>query len=269
MKKIQFRISLVVSLLCFSLLDPTAKAAECTTTSASASSPCCNMGSIGQFPSLSLIYSLYVLQKTDTCQNAALFNSPPCVLCGEQNGQNTVSSQNTQSSVDQVYQFFTSNNCFGGSIANAPGSGIKSLLDVTTSISQLRNAACAIHFNNTVPVSESSLICACSCCINTNCSTELVGKFNVPSSAQCSDALCQQQYANPCTNGTTIRSSFKDPAATQTATNQATGNQATGTQATSAQATGPQASQLSPRSDSNSNTAMYGIVFSLLFSFIT
>ena len=158
------------------------------------------------------------------------------------------------------------NNCFGGSITDAPGSRIRSLPDVATSISRLRNSGCAIHFNNSVPVSDSSPICA-SCCINATCNTELVGKFNVPSSAQCSDASCQQQYANPCTNETTIRSSFKDPA-TQTTINQATGNQANGTQASSAQATGPQASQVFANSGSDSNTAMFGIAFSLVCSLI-
>ena len=263
MKRIQFR--LFVSLLYLGLLNPTTNAAECTTTSPTSSSPCCNMG--GDILSISFTYSR-VDSNVYFCQNTQVFHSPPCVLCGEKDAQNTVSSQKTQFDVDQVYQFFASNNCFGGSIADAPGSNIQSLPDVTTSISRLRNAGCAIHFNNTVPVSDSTSICACSCCFNATCSTELVGKFNVPFSAQCTDASCLQQYGNPCTNGTTIRSNFKDPA-TQTTTNQATGNQVTGTQASSAQATGPQASQVFPSSGSGSNTLMYGISFSLLCTLIT
>jgi hypothetical protein len=72
-----------------------------------------------------------------------------CSICGETNPDNTVEALKKQADVDYITPRLQAMACFGGSVAEAPGSGVSTLRDFEKYVEDIKNSKCSINFSTT------------------------------------------------------------------------------------------------------------------------
>ncbi len=107
-------------------------ATDCTIDSPSSSSPCCTLLDSSS-SSLTWLVDVYNGGRT-----------PP--LCLELVAANTVDAQRKQARIDALTSLVDANECWGGHIAEAPGSGIYSLQSRQDYARRLQAVSCEAHF---------------------------------------------------------------------------------------------------------------------------
>lgn len=165
-------------------------AAQCAVNSPTSNSPCCNIAQLGsstQFWFSSAQSSLY------GCESKALLGNP-YVVCGSSHASDTVSAAQQQSAMDQMFAFCSSNQCFGGEVASAPGDSVKSAGSVESAVSRLKISRCNANFDYVL----SGAFCYCDCCSGASCSTQRVGNFATASSSTCLASTCRAQFPATC-----------------------------------------------------------------------
>ncbi len=108
-------------------------ASDCSVNSPSSSSPCCTVLDAYRSAVYVLILDYY----------AGASGLPVCL---ENNAANTVNAAQNQADIDVLTALFDADNCWGGDIAQAPGTDVRSLKSRQDFALRLQALTCEAHF---------------------------------------------------------------------------------------------------------------------------
>jgi hypothetical protein len=158
-------VSVCAVVLCVQAVAGNEPALSCAADAASSSNPCCSL--LSAFSVFSDQTTLDIYFRSDRGQY---------VLCLEDNPVNTVNAQNNQADVNQMTALYNSQNCWGGQIARAPGSGVLTLNTRQDYARRLQRAHCTVpyqvdgNWTGTTLFAAAAHACAAICAKNSHLS---------------------------------------------------------------------------------------------------